>query len=259
MFQSTRPRGARQYQYATLDALVAVSIHAPTRGATSFHHMNGAGYYVSIHAPTRGATPAWRPGITSPSRFQSTRPRGARQQSPLPSDQATVFQSTRPRGARRRWRQPKRAEQRRFNPRAHAGRDWYAALMHFHPELFQSTRPRGARPVHRVGVLAPYAVSIHAPTRGATRASGSNGDGWMVSIHAPTRGATLPAMNLISNVEVSIHAPTRGATRSPSETRSRWRCFNPRAHAGRDRIAWSPRVPSLMFQSTRPRGARLHK
>ena len=33
---------------------------------------------------------------------------------------------------------------------------------------------------------------------------------------------------------VSIHAPTRGATRVTSITPSGIRCFNPRAHEGRD-------------------------
>ncbi len=76
-----------------------------------------------------------------------------------------------------------------------------------------------------------------------------------VSIHAPTRGATKRAIGYSHPSEVSIHAPTRGATRdalSPAaggwfqSTRPRGArpeaegsadvpdCFNPRAHAGRD-------------------------
>ena len=56
---------------------------------------------------------------------------------------------------------------------------------------------------------------------------------------------------------VSIHAPTRGATPRLSLILST-RCFNPRAHAGRDVLAMAFRRLGL-FQSTRPRGARLPK
>ena len=35
---------------------LAVSIHAPTRGATTKAYYIEAGIWVSIHAPTRGAT-----------------------------------------------------------------------------------------------------------------------------------------------------------------------------------------------------------
>ena len=77
-------------------------------------------------------------------------------------------------------------------------------------------------------------ISIHAPTRGATRFyatyflvirdfnprshEGSDAeakratDTEVISIHAPTRGATL-LPSLASRIpDISIHAPTRGAT-----------------------------------------------
>ena len=38
--------------------------------------------------------------------------------------------------------------------------------------------------------MKAYAVSIHAPTRGATYQEGTGGVLSFVSIHAPTRGAT---------------------------------------------------------------------
>ena len=55
---------------------------------------------------------------------------------------------------------------------------------------FQSTRPCGARPAGGHGKEKGSGVSIHAPTRGATK---EYHDVWTlerVSIHAPTRGAT---------------------------------------------------------------------
>ncbi len=98
------------------------------------------------------------------------------------------FQSTRPRGARRK------------NP-AFAGV----------PNPFQSTRPRGARPFPSVYARPRKCVSIHAPTRGATRLNPATVRPLIVSIHAPTRGATM--MILYNRRDI---------------------CFNPRAHAGRD-------------------------
>ena len=82
--------------------------------------------------------------------------------------------------------------------------------------------------------LVPNAVSIHAPTWGATLSSISTFTESVVSIHAPTWGATLDRLGYVVNAQfqsthphgvrlsagcpniatavVSIHAPTWGAT-----------------------------------------------
>ena len=120
-FQSTRPRGARQFPSAVVYVAKVVSIHAPAWGATTERIIRLAQANVSIHALAWGATspdvschptvvvsihaPAW--GATASVvtiavsfRFQSTRPRGARP-GRLPSRlKRAKFQSTRPRGAR---------------------------------------------------------------------------------------------------------------------------------------------------------------
>ena len=173
-----------------------------------------------------------------------------------------MFQSTRPRGARRPMAAPKSSR-------------------------FQSTRPRGARRRLHDGRERP--VSIHAPARGATRVPHHLPNG--VSIHAPARGATCcctpgPATSFNPRARegrdsacstpygrgfqstrprgarrcgrakradrVSIHAPARGAT-CGSGWPSRW-SFNPRAREGRD-PNWAQWL-GILFQSTRPRGAR---
>ena len=54
-----------------------VSIHAPARGATCTEGPARMKIIVSIHAPARGATLSNRWTVTQ-SKFQSTRPRGAR-------------------------------------------------------------------------------------------------------------------------------------------------------------------------------------
>ena len=98
-----------------------------------------------------------------------------------------------------------------FNPRAHAGRDF---CRHF-----------------RRAVLD---VSIHAPTQGATSVFRPALCTCDVSIHAPTQGATFIFFVIFKLIVVSIHAPTQGATSGHAITVRRDRCFNPRAHAGRD-------------------------
>ncbi len=142
--------------------------------------------------------------------FQSTRPRGARQTAKLSKCRIFLFQSTRPRGARQT-RQPSARKVTSFNPRAHAGRD------------FLKNQKKMKRE-----------VSIHAPTRGATRKTHQRDGCHRVSIHAPTRGATLI---IHSNHDLNLS-------------------FNPRAHAGRDLPPSSEGFTSSKFQSTRPRGAR---
>ncbi len=143
VFQSTRPRGARQPPNQRCAARWCFNPRA--RG----------GRDAATSASPQG-----------PPKFQSTRPRGARHLSTTPAPFANVFQSTRPRGARHchaiylhqahlfQSTRPRGARQiinlcRRhlsgFNPRARGGRD------------FDS--PSVAHPSH---------VSIHAPAGGAT-------------------------------------------------------------------------------------------
>ena len=98
-------------------------------------------------------------------------------------------------------------------------------------------------------------ISIHAPTRGATKNVLKSPVKALISIHAPTRGATLSLHWMSINLNISIHAPTRGATIQHlkayantvfqstlprEERRSReesWRVgsnFNPRSHERSD-------------------------
>ena len=77
MFQSTRPRGARQESQCIRFSVFLVSIHAPARGATRDVLRHAPVMRVSIHAPARGATPR-AALLLFRNAFQSTRPRGAR-------------------------------------------------------------------------------------------------------------------------------------------------------------------------------------
>ena len=117
-----------------------------------------------------------------------------------------------------------------FNPRAHAGRDQSSRPGYCH-RWFQSTRPRGAR-LAELAVAMRSAVSIHAPTRGATFPSIFKNPLTPFQSTRP-RGARPGLPVPLTPFQVSIHAPTRGATYS-QRTGIRSDGFNPRAHAGRD-------------------------
>ena len=99
---------------------------------------------------------------------------------------------------------------------------------------FQSTRPRGARHAGADARAGGGRVSIHAPAWGATRFGVRPGQCQHVSIHAPAWGATPPWSLRLAEIVVSIHAPAWGATRASLSLPTR-----------------------SLFQSTRPRGARL--
>ena len=79
-FQSTLPRGERRRQLIEKVTIERISIHAPTRGATTNHAFSSGSYL-----------------------FQSTLPRGERHQHPETLLKKWLFQSTLPRGERQQF------------------------------------------------------------------------------------------------------------------------------------------------------------
>ena len=79
--------------------MCAISIHAPTRGATPLIFRHCDIHIISIHAPTRGATRGF-PTLSALSKFQSTLPRGERLRLRITFCHSRRFQSTLPRGER---------------------------------------------------------------------------------------------------------------------------------------------------------------
>ena len=55
-----------------------------------------------------------------------------------------------------------------FKPRAREGRDGQGGFEAINLLEFQATRPRGARLIRHSGFAHRFAVSSHAPARGAT-------------------------------------------------------------------------------------------
>ena len=130
----------------------------------------------------------------------------------LVEDIALWFRSTLPRGERQPHRVREDADRR-----------------------FRSTLPRGERRAATVAAVIDQLVSIHAPTRGATR---------YVVCDIIRRTRFDPRSHAGSDLTeppeaergqwVSIHAPTRGATRFYGHRRGRGARFDPRSHAGSD-------------------------
>ena len=144
--------------------------------------------------------------------------------------------------------------------------------------MFQSTRPRGARLSFTFFRALTLLVSIHAPTWGATTINVGFKPAIMFQSTRP-RGARqdLAMLNLRTYPFQSTRP--RGARRPRSESMEELsRSFNPSAHVGRDgRHRWmddfhrvsihaptwgateltNQQTKAEMFQSTRPRGARL--
>ena len=69
-----RAREGRDQYLGTNPDTLAVSIHAPVRGATGHAYGFRVALFVSIHAPVRGATPVSLPEPGDSVSFQSTRP-----------------------------------------------------------------------------------------------------------------------------------------------------------------------------------------
>ena len=80
MFQSTHPHGVRRYQLIYNDYYRDVSIHAPTRGATSLTSVSRK--YLTMFQSTHphGVRPMNGGGFGGNGMFQSTHPHGVRHQ-----------------------------------------------------------------------------------------------------------------------------------------------------------------------------------
>ena len=128
-FQSTLPQGERLGPSGTTGRYNAISIHAPTRGAT-----------------------ASRSETSSRSGFQSTLPQGCLLYTSKGSDKGDVsvvlpagdFNPRSHKGSDRSWPASRRGSETNFNPRSHKGSDRYLSIS-VRAREFQSTLPQGER------------------------------------------------------------------------------------------------------------------
>ena len=210
-FQSTHPHGVRQGVRLTATSLgIGFNPRTHTGCDSLIVSLTMFGIAVSIHAPTRGAT-FWSTSSDYRGMFQSTHPHGVRLEQDITIQSRGCFNPRTHTGCDRctkRWqrawtvsihaptrgatrfpgtiKKPKRC----FNPRTHTGCDPVKLGIRHPPILFQSTHPHGVRHITFGCIKTSHLVSIHAPTRGATGPYVYRGRAGVVSIHAPTRGAT---------------------------------------------------------------------
>ena len=276
MFQFTRPRGARPSS-PTRYARSRVSIHAPARGATcsptsagiplpSFNSRAREGRdqfavaaarvgVVSIHAPARGATRAARTRRRS-SRFQFTRPRGARRRRMArePDPAVSIHAPARGATARRRVRGGRGG----FNSRAREGRDPRRRGRRAGRAARFNSRAREGRDYHHAKPTRPQKVSIHAPARGATFTTVGTFTVAPFQFTRP-RGARPEVAPRIHGIR-RFNSRAREGRDTIRRTRARsLTSFNSRAREGRDVSRSMAPLTLRVFQFTRPRGARLAK
>ena len=166
MFQSTHPHGVRLALITAKHTTRTVSIHAPTRGATSSSHCSWSMRLCFNPRTHTGCDTAIQGHTYSISEFQSTHPHGVRHRRGTrrglgtrvsihaPTRGATtlkvsrndelLFQSTHPHGVRQLYKHT-RATIASFNPRTHTGCDLCTSLLPIEVTKFQSTHPHGVR------------------------------------------------------------------------------------------------------------------
>ena len=159
-----------------------------------------------------------------------------------------------------------------FNPRSHEGSDLRQSASTCQ-KSFQSTLPRGERQAADSIQARKGIISIHAPTRGATKqyraktnvnakfqSTLPRGERqistypvlWRQKFQSTLpRGERLPVqINILPALFISIHAPTRGATLKIGGGAAPIENFNPRSHEGSD---WRKRYYRRSFRNFNPR------
>ena len=188
-FQSTHPHGVRLTDALCVAAMILFQSTHPHGVRHCIMPTEIDVYIVSIHAPTRGATTIKIIAMTA-NMFQSTHPHGVRRYTRYKRDKRKVFQSTHPHGVRRPISLPDSLQPVSFNPRTHTGCDFNAEMTSLCLSEFQSTHPHGVRRL-RFGRLRPNERGFNPRTHtGCDRPWRCSLRSARVSIHAPTRGAT---------------------------------------------------------------------
>ena len=151
MFQSTFPRGERQY--------CSEPRHAHNRRFNPRSHEGNDGYTED--------------NATSIAGFQSTFPRGERRTSLIIIYRMRSFQSTFPRGERRSVISGN-VNPCCFNPRSHEGNDGVSEADHSFLYSVSIHVPTRGTTLFFDFEFTWYAVSIHVPTRGTTTCNAPN-------------------------------------------------------------------------------------
>ena len=129
-----------------------------------------------------------------------------------------TFQSTRPRGTRQQMT-PSLSHTRSFNPRVREGRDHRGLHIYNRPGGF-NPRVREGRDLPLVSIAKKFCVSIHASARDAT--SGSEDRRGCREFQSTRPRGTRPVKRVFIReiIRVSIHASARDATQQAQETKA---------------------------------------
>ena len=122
---------------------------------------------ISIHAPTRGATVYTNMKTNILLKFQSTLPRGERQRERLNTDEVNQFQSTLPRGERHRGGCRGRGYI-GFQSTLPRGERRFTVHLYTLTVTISIHAPTRGATMLSVFRSKAFGISIHAPTRGAT-------------------------------------------------------------------------------------------
>ena len=232
---------------------VTISIHAPTRGATHVLSRKVGESDISIHAPTRGAT-AIICLINNTQIISIHAPtRGATGSGSGTGTGPLDFNPRSHKGSDRHYCQRIR-QSGYFNPRSHKGSDndffcYFIQQFHFNPRSHKGSDASGSY------VTVLVTISIHAPTRGATGSYASPRVPFRISIHAPTRGATGFVSTIKNGMEFQSTLP-QGERLCGGKSLVPNAHFNPRSHKGSDWVRHRNRTTWKRFQSTLPQGER---
>ena len=144
-----------------------LSIHAPTRGATSICSIFSAIYCLSIHAPTRGATVCPSHNHNNSDSFN---PRSYKRSDNILGFYSSISGTFNPRSYKRSdfIINPRCTIAVSFNPRSYKRSDALSLRLQKAVFVFQSTLLQEERPAPRLPSRRTPHLSIHAPTRGAT-------------------------------------------------------------------------------------------
>ena len=209
---------------------------------------------ISVHAPTRGAT-SNSLSFSIFSVFQSTLPREERLLGLNFKEANSIFQSTLPR-EKRLLQQYLSHFQLLFQstlPREerHNTTGWQGT-----GEIISIHAPtRGATIRITVGLLITQNFNPRSHERSDLKKSVDDGDMMSISIHAPTRGATPSEGACSSTICISIHAPTRGATINFYKCIIYLVNFNPRSHERSDFSTLPNPISSFISIHAPTRGA----
>ena len=211
--------------------------------------------------------------------FQSTLPRGERRTQMLAIPECSGFQSTLPRGERR-LKQPLNALHLLLQSTLPRGERLTINTDGTNQNYFNPRSHEGSDDAEIARVEAEIAISIHAPTRGATMIPRTKApirnyfnprshEGSDVAVRKNNKnslyfnprsheGSDAIVARRLEQRNISIHAPTRGATVHRYIALVVWRGFQSTLPRGERRCQTTATTRLILFQSTLPRGERPH-